>query len=214
MSIEQEKTDAIEQLISFVRAELDSGKTKNEVIKELTDTVGIEKDIATDLVNKVSTYKDVQVSSDSGGSRFIKSVLSLIVMFLILNGVLWFGQELYYMNDIKECEKMEVRLNELKKDASDIETMVKHRKMEQDKIVQLQKDIENGLSKDIYTYDNLVKKYNSELETYKNKMDNYDSIITEHNELARKYNELAKDAYSRWWLLPIPIPGGHHLNVH
>ncbi|TQR32380.1 hypothetical protein DMB92_04585 [Campylobacter sp. MIT 99-7217] len=60
------------------------------------------------------------------------------------------------------------------------------------------------LKEQIEKYELLADKYKKIDEISYNQ---YSRLIDEYNELAKDYNELAKSAYSRWWLLPIPI--GH-----
>lgn len=37
----------------------------------------------------------------------------------------------------------------------------------------------------------------------------YSYLIEKHNTLVAEYNDLASSAYSRFWLLPFPIPSRH-----
>ena len=62
----------------------------------------------------------------------------------------------------------------------------------------------------------LVDEYNKNVPTYNNMINIEKEKIDTYNELVNKYNTLAKNAYSRWWLLPFPIPGSHspHINQH
>ncbi len=170
--------EALAKLVAFIEARLIGGKNKEEVVKELNEKFGLEKDFATKLVEEVIEIRATKVESvKSGGGTggLFAGILSLVGVFVVLNGVLYFGQELYYWNDVKKCETMELRINEFKNEASEIEKMMK-----------------NG---EIYLQADKIKRY--------------DFIIAEHNELVREYNELAKSAYSRWWLLPIPLPKRH-----
>ena len=35
----------------------------------------------------------------------------------------------------------------------------------------------------------------------------HDSLVVVYNGLVDEYSPLAETAYSRWWLIPIPMPG-------
>ena len=36
----------------------------------------------------------------------------------------------------------------------------------------------------------------------------HDSLVDVYNTMVDEYNEVAEVAYSRWWLNPVPMPGG------
>ena len=36
----------------------------------------------------------------------------------------------------------------------------------------------------------------------------HDSLVDVYNTMVDEYNEVAEVAYSRWWLIPVPMPGG------
>lgn len=52
------------------------------------------------------------VFSRIGGTAI--SLIAIVVIYGVVNGVMWFGQEVYYHEDTVKLEQAEVRINELK----------------------------------------------------------------------------------------------------
>ncbi len=200
------------ELLNWINSELANGKTRGDIVKQLANDESDPSDIEK-LIDTAIEFQKIQIENankkNSGIPPFIISILSLIIMFAVLNGVIYGAQEIYYWNDIKKCESMETKLKSLKIEISKIEEFVQLRKNKLDKIRQLEQEIKQGLSKDYNKYQKMIDSYNLNNNTYKKYMKDYDSLIVQHNKIAREYNDLAKNAYSRWWLLPIPLPSKH-----
>lgn len=200
-----------EEMLIWINNQLANGKTKDDIVKQL-----LSEDTTAESINKMidaaiqyKTMKAKENNSGGGIPPFIMSILSLIIMFGVLNGVIYGGQEIYYWNDVKKCELMEVELKDLEIEVNKIEDFINFRKTKVDRINQLEKEIKQGLSKDYTKYKQMIDEYNSNMSRYKKSMDEYDNLIVKYNKITREYNDLAKSAYSRWWLLPIPLPSKH-----
>ena len=199
------------ELLNWINSELANGKTRNEIVKQLSNNELNPNDIEK-LIDTAIEFQKIQMKNNKKNGAippFIMYILSLIIMFTVLNGIIYGAQEIYYWNDVKKCESMKVKLKNLKKEINKIEDFINFRKTKLDRINQLEKEIKQGLSKDYTKYKKMVNEYNSKIPKYKKSMNEYDSLIVEYNKVTREYNELAKDAYSRWLLLPIPLPSKH-----
>jgi len=199
------------ELLNWINSELANGKTRNEIVKQLSNNELNPNDIEK-LIDTAIEFQKIQMKNNKKNGAippFIMYILSLIIMFTVLNGIIYGAQEIYYWNDVKKCESMKVKLKNLKKEINKIEDFINFRKTKLDRINQLTKEIKQGLSKDYTKYKKMVNEYNSKIPKYKKSMNEYDSLIVEYNKVTREYNELAKDAYSRWLLLPIPLPSKH-----
>lgn len=202
------------EMLKWINNELASGKSKEEIVTILTGEDGnresSEKIVDTAIEYKLMLNETISKNTNSSIPPFIKTIIALVLMFAIGNGVLYGIQEVYYWNDVKKCELMKININKIKKEVEKIEDFVNLRKIELDRLKQLQKEIKQGLSKNYTKYNKMVDNYNSGTNKYQKDMEEYDSLIVKYNKLTRKYNDLSKDAYSRWWLLPIPLPAKAH----
>jgi hypothetical protein len=59
----------------------------------------------------------------------------------------------------------------------------------------------------IDSYNSGVNHYNGLLEQYRRDLDNYDSKLTNYNNKVDEENVLIKKSGTRWYLIPIPLPG-------
>lgn len=94
-----------------------------------------------------------------------------ILLFLVLNGILWGVQELWHSKDNQKLSEIENRIEYL--DATN-----------------------NSFVKNMNLYGSSQLEYSQ-----------YSSRIDERNKLADEYNSLSKSSGSRWYLIPIPMPG-------
>ena len=198
------ENDFINKMTKLVQDRLTHGESRESIIKILTDT-GMNPETAYEFVNSVPLKKN-----NNKIMSFFLSVFSLLIGFLILNGILYVGQELYYMNDVKKCEYIESEINNKKAQLTNLKSYIDSTDLQYDELIKVKESIKKGLSKDIVKYDKLVKFYKNSFKIYKQKREKYNFLIDEHNKLTHKYNNLSKKAYRRWWLLPIPFPGKSH----
>ena len=106
--------------------------------------------------------------------------LGTLVVFALLNGILWAGQELYHRGDVQRVEAIEVNLNQLDR--------------------QIQQD-EEWLAANLAYYER-----NGPASVYNIRVDGLNDQVNRYNLMVDEYNTLARKAYRRLYL--IPIPGG------
>jgi len=155
------------------------------------------------IEQEVNEYQNEVAQQES--STYTKSILGFIFSFLLLNGLIYGTQEIYYMGDVEKCESIEVTLDRMKKDILKSDKYFESRKIEKENILSLKKKIEQNHSNQYTRYNSLIDSYNQGMPEYKSRLTNYNKQIDNYNDLTQKYNKLAQSAYSRWWLLPIPI---------
>lgn len=208
--------EEIKKLIAIINDDLDRRVPKEQIIQKFLNA-DFNELTAHGLVNDVIEYRNRQIrnaqyvknQNNSSVSSFFGASIAFIIGFIILNGLIYFGQEIYYYNDVEKCESMEYDLKRIKTEIADIENSIETRKNKMNEIKILEQKIEQGISSDISGYNNMVDNYNSEKQKYQQYFFDYDNLINDYNNKAKKYNELAKKAYSRWWLLPFPLPAKH-----
>lgn len=194
-------------VIEYITKELRDGKSKTSISDYLIHNFNFNYEQANTLINNVE-----QANHKSNKSSF-KTIISSLIIFVFINGALWIGQELYYKEDINKCENIKTELLSLEKELHDLKNnlaIIENKKKDIEKI-----NVLNNYSKiSPKEYNMLVDEYNKNVPTYNNMINIEKEKIDTYNELVNKYNTLAKNAYSRWWLLPFPIPGSHspHIN--
>jgi len=132
-----------------------------------------------------------------------KSVLGVLLIYGLLNLILWGGQELYYRDDTKEINRIEYFLELEEIEIKSLEKKIETQSFELD---QRKVELDNFERQNfIDSYNSHVGAYNLLLATYKNNLDNYDYKLTQYNDKINKVNELIKKSGSRWYLIPIPM---------
>ena len=132
-------------------------------------------------------------------------IIKYILIFIVLNALLWGGQELYYYKDTKKINEIESFLtsekasiialeNEISSEEADIKSL--NNQLERYKSLGYIDDYNNGVG----NFNNLLKTYKSDLTNYNLKLKNYNAKIDE-------VNILIKSSGTRWYLIPIPLPG-------
>jgi peptidoglycan hydrolase CwlO-like protein len=144
-----------------------------------------------------------------------KRIITSIILFGVINLVLWSGQELYHRKDteqIKEIENWldsesvkiknrESQLGSLESQISSLEDFLdsyKHR------IDLGEKHLADTYNIKVYEFNNLLNQYNSQFSEYEENMDSYNLKVDE-------VNDLIKNSGTRWYIIPIPIPTGGSL---
>ena len=114
------------ELLNWISSELANGKTRNEIVRQLSNNELNPNDIEK-LIDTAIEFQKIQMKSNKKNGAippFIMSILSLIIMFAVLNGIIYGAQEIYYWNDVKKCESMKVKLKNLKKEINKIEDFI------------------------------------------------------------------------------------------
>lgn len=133
-----------------------------------------------------------------------KSIISVVLIYGILNLILWGGQELYYYEDTREINQIEKWLEEEKQKIFLLEQKIDSQSIEIEQEENKLTDLENRRLTTLYNSN--VDSYNYLLEGYENDFDIYDEKIAKYNNKVNRFNELIKKSGSRWYLIPIPLP--------
>ena len=120
------------------------------------------------------------------------NLIYLVLGFLILNGLLWGAQEIWYWGDNSNINNIE---KNLEIESNSIDTMEKQMN---EFVLNLEALKASG---NINLYNQNVKKWNQMIIEYETKVTNYNKKINELNSLYEKTS-------SRWYLIPIPIGRG------
>lgn len=162
-------------------------------------------------IEKRLNWEEDSLQLDKGqkeGSNYIeliKKFVGLAIIFGVINLVLWGAQELYYRNDTKKINEIEVYLENEKQTINALETKINFAEIE---IGRKESQLNNYKSLG-YTnkYNAGVDDFNYLLSTYKQDLDNYNSKLTSYNAKVDEVNTLIKKSGSRWYLIPMPLPG-------
>lgn len=78
-------------------------------------------------------------------------ILSLIVIYVVINGVLWFGQEAYHHEDNAQLEQMETKINKLNSQITSFESRM---------------SLSGATEAEYANYEKMVSDYNKTTEEY------------------------------------------------
>jgi hypothetical protein len=143
------------------------------------------------------------------------------VGFLILNGLLYIGQEWYYADDVRRCDEIKTQLTQMDQEIDSSEEYLQERKRAGREIEELEAKLKQGVnvfgtrSAYLAAYDNykkLVNQYNREVGSAKQVSAKYQALVEDYNSNVEEYNKLAKSAYSRFYLIPVPRGTSKSLN--
>ncbi|MFV9646455.1 MAG: hypothetical protein ACNYWU_11590 [Desulfobacterales bacterium] len=149
-----------------------------------------------------------------------RGIIIILLVFAGLNGVLYIGQELYYADDVKKCEDIEIQIASMKSEIDQIEKYISSVEIERKKINNLEQSLTKNVSvylneadyeRDYNKYSKMIDAFNSKFSQVEKAIKRYDELIEKHNGQVELYNTIAETAYSRWYL--IPIPGGHSHSI-
>ncbi|MCK5084493.1 MAG: hypothetical protein KAQ64_02470 [Candidatus Pacebacteria bacterium] len=132
-----------------------------------------------------------------------KSIVSIILIYVVLNLVLWGAQELHYKEDTQEINKIEKWLNIEEKEINSLEKKINNQSFEIEQMESKLNNLERQGSITSYNYN--VEKYNSLLEEYNDNFDIYDEKFAKYNNEINHFNELIKKSGLRWYLITIPL---------
>ena len=168
--------------------------------------VGSSPTEGTKFIKKSSGFARENISHSISIMDLPKKILGLVVVFGIINLVLWGVQEFYHREDTNKIKEIETYLENEKLSISSLET----------KIIQYEQELEyreselKGLESlgFIDKYNDEVDNFNYWLSTYKSDLDSYNAKLTEYNTKVDDVNTLIEKSGSRWYLIPIPFGGG------
>lgn len=135
-----------------------------------------------------------------------KKIIGLVVVFGIINLVLWGAQELYYRGDTKKVNEIEVYLEGERLSIDALEAKINSEEAE----IEQRENKLNRLKSLGYIdeYNAGVDNFNYLLSAYKRDLDNYNAKLTTYNTKVDEANTLIGKSGSRWYLIPIPFGGG------
>ena len=136
-----------------------------------------------------------------------KGIFSFLILYVLANCLLWLGQELYYKKDMDKCENIKLDLVSLKNEVDNLEKELSIFDSKKEEIEKLGGTLRVLSGKDVKEYNMLIDEYNKNVPKYKYMIELQKEKYEKYNRLVSEYNTIAKYAYSRWWLLPFPIPG-------
>jgi hypothetical protein len=159
-----------------------------------------------------------------GKSKISRSVLKagaviigVILIYIIVNICLYYAQETTKRPVIEKCEQLDKKLKENEIIIKDYENRISQKnkdlKARKETIANLEQKLlnpENNYSskllfdKDNYKYKQFIIKFNNDVENMNKDISDYKQLIVQYNENVEEYNKLAKDAYTRWFIIPIP----------
>lgn len=134
----------------------------------------------------------------------MNSIVITILVFVVLNLILWGAQELFWHKDTQEINNIKVHLESEKAQIALLESSVSD---QSEYLKQKEHELDYLKSQALIAeYNAGVREYNSLLRKYKASVDAYNSKLVEYNEQVSRCNELTKKSGSRWYIIPIPIP--------
>lgn len=139
-----------------------------------------------------------------------------MVAFALLNGILYLAQELWHVPAKRKVVALSTQLVELKTLIDSLTDSLQPGVTGEMKVDSLGVQVELGrkaFASDVAyrnalaTYTSSVDEWNSRLPTLQQRAVVHDSLVDRYNSVVTERNRLASKAYTRWWLLPIPVPG-------
>jgi hypothetical protein len=210
---DRQEADHLEKLVIWASQQLDSGRAREDVIRSLAEA-GLSATAARAIVDSLPDAH--QTSAPSGSSTSGATVwIVAIVGFIVLNGSLYVGQELYHAADVRQCEAIEGELANLDSEIRSIAVRLKGRSREREAIERMESELEqnhftHGSSYDAAyrSYSDRVDRYNADVPAIKALAVRHDALVDRYNGRVEEYNRLAKTAYARWYLIPVPKGAG------
>lgn len=139
-------------------------------------------------------------------------IVVLLGAYGVLNGLLYLGQEIAAADDKREAEALDQELSRLEAEISGLETYFSNIEAQSGDIDAFGDGLDalSELARVEATnrFNEMVDAWNAQVPTIQARENEYDQLISEFNQKVDLYNSAAEKAYSRWWLLPIPLPRG------
>lgn len=213
-STDQDRRD----FVGWVANQLLEGRSRDEVVHQLT-AEGIDSGEANRIVAGIETSLRKAQRKHKWKASML-GWIGLLVVFGLLNGVLYLGQELYHRGDVKTAESIKAEFDVLDAKITHMETELGQVESLRQRLDELKRKLadpdayyttQTTYDSEMEEYKALVGRWNASLPQMSKLANDYDQTVAEYNHRVESYNKIAKKAYSRWWLLP--IPGGRHAEV-
>jgi len=138
-------------------------------------------------------------------SGMLKKIAIYAGGFILLNILLWGGQEIYYREDTAQIADAKERLSSMEVEISMLEAGISDKESEINSLEARMNQYESAGR--ITEYNANVDRYNSLLTSYNMDFTRYESRIAAYNNFVNETNVLIERSGSRWYLIPIPIGG-------
>ncbi|MFH1867081.1 MAG: hypothetical protein ABIJ81_03300 [Patescibacteria group bacterium] len=153
--------------------------------------------------NDKNSQSNVNYANDPLDSK-VWIIVKYILVFVIINGIIWGGQELYHRKDTQAIKRLDEYLLIEKETIEGLENKINAESTNLDGLQEELNYLEaNGF---IDMYNNKVDQYNDLLYAYKNDLDIHDDKISEYNLKVEEVNKLIEKSSTRWYIIPIPLP--------
>ena len=207
----------------WIASQIGAGVPEPEIIQALIGQ-GVPQEQATVWVQRVGAGVRqghiIPADSDVGGGRLaafmggrVAKVLGVVLVFGVLNGGLYVGQDFLARDDVARAEQLEAELARLDDEIDDLEVWLDEQEARSAQIDRLGQELGSMPQSGRY-YDASLRGYNAQVDAWNRDLPGlqriaatYDSLVTDYNATVDEYNVVAKAAYTRWWLLPVAAPG-------
>jgi len=148
------------------------------------------------------------------GGRF-GGWIAMALIYAVLNGALWIGQEVSSRDEAREAERIEAELATLEHEIEQVAVWLESKAQLSDAIDALGVRLDEGgahyassgrYEEDLRRFNRQVDQWNAGMAALEAEAARHDRLIDQYDQLIDRYNTAAEAAYSRWWLLPIPAP--------
>ena len=221
-----EDRQELAKVARWIAAQLASGRSNEEITAALIQQ-GIPEEQAGVWVTRMAAgMADGRVAVPAGGGGAggglagifgslggrVGGVIGVILMYGVLNGALYVGQDFLARDDVARAEALEARLGGLGLEIDSIAAWLEGMERESATIASMGQQGGRGSYQE---YNARVDRWNNVTLPAINRLAaRHDSLIDVHNGLVDEYNAVARTAYSRWWLIPVPMPGGRARGSH
>ena len=205
------------QVARWIADQLTSGRTNEEITAALV-AKGVPEEKAEVWVTRMAkgmAEGRVAVPAAAGGGGGVLGrlggraggLVGVVVIFGVLNGALYVGQDFLAKDDVARAEALEARLGLMGVEIDSISAWLDAMEVESEAL--RQQSARGGYVRDVGQYNARVDEWNLvTLPAINIAATRHDSLVDVYNTMVDEYNEVAEVAYSRWWLIPVPMPGG------
>lgn len=218
-----------------ITEQLAAGRAETEVIADLIGR-GVPEAQARVWVQRMASgmaQGRVAVTAGGGsGEPFLARIggkagglVGLVLVYGVLNGALYVGQDVLARDDVARAEALEGQLTAMGVEIDSLATWLDGMEQENDALLARRSQLATaqetvrraGIRRPRGTaFDRGFDDYNARVDEWNyvtlpainHAAARHDSLIDRHNTLVDEYNVVAEKAYTRWWLIPVPAPGG------